>query len=98
MAGEGRVSREELLARMGIASDDFEDYVNKIALLVESLNKDEKRFYYRNNGRTVEQIAKSLGPDVTTEDIETLFRCVPRFEVFLALACCGHNPAPPPPH
>jgi hypothetical protein len=91
------VTSDELLNRMGIKRGDFEDYSKKVSLFLESLNEDEKRFYYRNNGRTVEQIAKSLGPDVTCEDVEKLFDCSPRTHILmLAIQCCGIKN--PPPH
>ena len=99
MTEKHEVTRQEILKRMAIKEADFHDYVKKISKFFDSLNEDERQFYIRNNGRTVEQIARSLGKDVTIADVELVFNQVPRVFQVCILACCGHNPpAPPPPN
>lgn len=97
MTDKRNVSPDELLKRMGIKERDFKEYVSKVSHLFNSLNKDEQQFYLKNNGRTLAQIAKSLGSDVTVGDVEVLWGGVPRIGEICILACCGHGPAPPPP-
>jgi hypothetical protein len=88
MAEQRDVPQEELLLRMGIKKDDFEDYKKKFSSFFASLNDDEKEFHIRNNKRTAEQIAKSLGSDVSVKDVEHLFRGAPHIDHIFPIGCC----------
>jgi hypothetical protein len=91
MAEQRDVPQEELLLRMGIKKDEWDDYKTKFSSFFASLNDEEKKFHIRNNERTAEEIAKSLGEDVTVKDIERLFKGVPHFEIMFPINCCRHH-------
>ena len=86
-----RPTREELLKRMGIEDANFRDYLKKSAHFVNSLDKNQKRFHLEHlPERTVEQVAESLGPDVTEEDVRLLFAEAPPIDGVMYVMCCKH--------
>lgn len=84
------MTREKMLDRMGITDEDFRDYLGKYSTFLNSLKHGQQEFHYAHAGRsTVEEVAKSLGPDVTAKDIERLFAECPPVEGILFARCCG---------
>jgi hypothetical protein len=88
MAERHPVSQEELLRRMGISKEEFDKFKTDTYSYYSSLDEKEKEFYVKNNSRTAKEIARSLGEDVTVEDIECLFAGAPRAEAVYFVACC----------
>jgi hypothetical protein len=84
-------TREELLHRMGINDPDFRDYLRKHVAFLKSLNSSQRKFHEKNTQtpRSVDAIAKSLGPDVTHEHIKNLFEEAPPVEGMAGVSCCS---------
>jgi hypothetical protein len=88
MSDKYHVSPDELLMRMKISKEEFDVYKSDVSKFLDDLDDSEKEFYVRNNARTAEQIAKSLGEDVTERDIEQLFAGAPCVDGMFLISCC----------
>jgi tellurite resistance protein len=88
MPDKHQVSPDELLKRMKISKEEFDLYKSDVSKFFDGLDGPEKEFYVRNNARTAEQIAKSLGDDVTAKDIEQLFAGAPCIRGMFVVSCC----------
>lgn len=64
-------TREELLRRLGLTDKELRDFLSKFMAFYRSLNEPQKRVIERTLP-TLEQAARSFGPDVTVQDIEAL--------------------------
>lgn len=83
------VTREQMLKRMGIKDEDLRDYLRKHNSFVQSLNTSQRKFHHRNTPKkSVSEVAKSLGPDVTSEHIKKLFKEAPPVRGMMSLSCC----------
>src|ERR1700747_925364 len=83
------VTREQMLKKMGIKDEDFKDYLKKHGSFLKSLNASQKKFHPTNTPKKkVAEVAKSLGPHVTTEHIKTLFKEAPPVRGLMAISCC----------
>jgi hypothetical protein len=83
------MTREQMLAPIGITEEDFGDYLTKYGSFLKSLKPGQREFHYDHAGRsTVEEVAKSLGPDVTAKDIERLFAECPPVDGVVSARCC----------
>jgi hypothetical protein len=88
--GEPSVTREQMLKRMGIKDDDFRDYLRKHTKFLKSLNASQKRFHHKNTPKKkVDEVAQSLGPNVTPEHVKSLFKEAPPVQGMMAVSCCG---------
>jgi hypothetical protein len=83
------MTRQQMLDLMGITDEDFRDYLRKYCSFLNSLEPRQREFHYDHAGRsTVEEVAKSLGPDVTAKDIEHLFAECPPVRGVVIMECC----------
>jgi hypothetical protein len=97
-APKGEITREHMLKRMGIKDEDFRDYLKKHASFVKSLNASQRKFHHQNTPKKkVADVAKSLGPEVTTEHIKKLFKEAPPVRGLMGVSCCGVKSPPPHP-
>ena len=86
------MTRQQMLDKIGITDEHFRDYLRKYCSFLNSLERIQRDFHYDHVGRsTVEEVAKSLGPDVSAKDIEHLFAECPPVEGILFARCCGLN-------
>ena len=84
-----RVDREDLLKRIGIDDGDFRDYLKKSVQFIDSLDREQRKFHLDHlPTRTIEQVAESLGPDVTEDDVRLLFAEAPPVEGVMFVMCC----------
>lgn len=83
------MTRDQMLARMGIGEADFRDYLQKYSKFVASLNEVQRKFHKKNApGKTVGKIARSLGPDASPEEVQELFQDAPADGLTLLINCC----------
>ena len=83
------MNRQEMLNRLGIKDQEFRDYLRKLCYFLNSLDAAQREFFYKHAGtKTVEELAKSFGPHVTTTDIEELLSECPPVNGVCFLACC----------
>lgn len=88
-ATNAEISREQMLKRMGIKDADFRDYLTKHAAFLKSLNASQRKFHHSNIPRKkVGEVAKSLGPDVTSEHVKRLFKEAPPVMGVMSVSCC----------
>jgi hypothetical protein len=89
---KAEVTREHILKRMKIKDEDFRDYLKKHSTFLKSLNANQRKFHHANAPKKkVVEVAKSLGPDVTTEHIKQLFKEAPPVRGLMALSCCRNQ-------
>jgi hypothetical protein len=89
---EASTAREQMLKQMGIKDEDFRDYLKKHAAFLKSLNAKQKNFHHKNTPKQkVAEVAKSLGPDVTTDHIKKLFKEAPPVQGVMAIRCCQNR-------
>jgi hypothetical protein len=79
------MTREQMLALLGIADADFRDFLTKLAAFRGSLNNDQLAFFHRSLP-TVEQVAQAFGPDCSVSDVEQLFTEAPPMN---GICCLG---------
>jgi hypothetical protein len=76
------MTREQMLAKLGIGDGDFRDYLEKSSKFIASLN--EAQLAYHTGSRpptaTTAQVSAWFGPDVTARDITELFAEAPPTE------------------
>ncbi len=83
------ITRAEMLTKMGISDADFRDYLTKHGTFLKSLNESQTAFHKRNNpGTPVNDIARSLGPGVTSTHVKTLFSELPPVQGVSPTNCC----------
>ena len=83
------MTRQEMLNRLGIKDHEFRDYLRKLCHFLNSLDATQREFHYKHAGtKTVEQLAKSFGPHVTTKDIEELLSECPPVHGICIVECC----------
>ncbi len=83
------MTRQEMLNRLGVKDEEFRDYLRKLCHFLKSLDAAQREFHYKHSAtKTVEQMAKSFGPDVTTKDVEELFSECPPVRGICILECC----------
>jgi hypothetical protein len=67
------MSRADMLKQMNITDADFTDYLNQYNTFFNGLNPNQKAFHLRNNKTRLGDIAASLGPTATPDDVQQLF-------------------------
>lgn len=83
------LTREQMLKKIGIKDEDFRDYLKKHTEFLNSLNDGQKEFHFKNRPKKkVKEIAQSLGPNVTSEQIKSLFEEAPPTLGVSAIGCC----------
>lgn len=86
------MTRRQMLDQIGITDEHFRDYLRKYSSFLKSLEPSQREFHYDHAGKsTVDEVAKSLGPDVTTKDIEQLFAESPPVHGICIIECCRHR-------
>lgn len=66
------MTREEMLAKLGISDEDFRDFLRKLEAFRRSLNPAQLEFFHRNLPTAI-QVAEAFGPTATVEEVEALF-------------------------
>jgi hypothetical protein len=90
-APESVVTHEQML-NMGIKDEDFKDYLKKHTKFLNSLNASQKKFHHRNTPKKkVDEVAKSLGPNVTQDHVKSLFKEAPPVQGLMAISCCRNR-------
>jgi hypothetical protein len=83
------MTRQQMLDEMGITDESFRDYLRKYCSFLNSLEPSQRAFHYEHAGQEgVEEVAKSLGPDVTAREIEHLFAECPPVRGIVVMQCC----------
>ena len=91
-APEPAVTHEQMLKKMGIKDEDFKDYLKKHTKFLNSLNASQKKFHHRNTPKKkVDEVAKSLGPNVTQDHVKSLFKEAPPVQGLMAISCCRNR-------
>ena len=83
------MTHDEMLNKMGIGKDDFHDYLKKYSDFYSSLKENQKGFHSRvTQGSTVDDLAKSLGPNAKPEHVQALFAKAPASESKVMISAC----------
>jgi hypothetical protein len=83
------MTRQQMLDQMGITDEGFRDYLKKFCSFLNSLDAHQREFHNKHSAKkTVEQFARSFGPDVTAKDIERLFAECPPNGGVIGMECC----------
>jgi hypothetical protein len=83
------LTREQMLKKIGLKDEDFRDYLKKHTEFLNSLNVSQKKFHFKNRPKKkVKEIAKSLGPNCTSEHIMLLFEEAPPVLGISPIGCC----------
>ena len=64
------MNRQQMLAKMGLSEDDFNDLVSKITNLRNSLNPAQKAAFDKSLP-TSQQLARSFSSDCSAADVES---------------------------
>jgi hypothetical protein len=79
----------ELLKRLNMSADDFNGYMAAYANFLNLLNAQQLAFHMKNNRKLAAQVARSLGPDVSVDDIKALFAAAPAdASGMMPVSCC----------
>ncbi len=78
--------KQEFLDRLGLSSEEFRDLIQKFVYFLEPLNEAQKDAV-RRSMPTIAEAARSLGPNVTPEQLgEILLEILEGIE-FVVLGC-----------
>jgi hypothetical protein len=82
-------STNDLLARLNMSAADFNGYLEAYASFLNLLNAQQLAFHKKNNHNLAAQVAKSLGPDVSVNDVKALFAAAPPdASGVMPVSCC----------
>lgn len=84
------MTREQMLAQLGISDPDFRDFLTKLAVFRDSLNADQLAFFHRSLP-TIQQVAQAFGPDCSIQDVEQLFGEAPPINGICCLGWMGRS-------
>jgi hypothetical protein len=73
------MTREEMLSKMHLSDQEFVSYIEKLTKFMSSLSEPQLRFHMRltRSGSKPEDAAKAFGPDLTAQELTTLFEGIP---------------------
>jgi hypothetical protein len=88
------MTRDEMHARLGLSPKDLTDLLNKYRDFHKGLSDAQKAVVTRSLP-SIEDAMKSFGPDVTPEDLQSLFdpdSTGAMFSMYVAVVASGHKP------
>ncbi|RXH56696.1 hypothetical protein [Granulicella sibirica] len=77
------MTREDMLIKMHLSEQEFVNYIEKLTKFMSSLTEPQLQFHMRltqqgsKSGVKAEDAAKAFGPQVTAEELTTLFESIP---------------------
>lgn len=78
----------QMLAEMGLTQPEFVAYQANLNAFIAGLPPNQQAFHIRNHGRTILEIARTLGPNATAADVQRLFGAAPNQAGVLVMSCC----------
>jgi hypothetical protein len=82
------MNHDEMLRKLGLTEAQYRDLMDKFLKFCQGLDEDQKKLV-RHNLPSLEQAAKSFGPDVSVEDFK---KFVGEKIIICGLGCMGgHN-------
>lgn len=88
------MTRDEMLKRMGLTSDGLNDLLKQYREFHDKL-KPEQQSVLKRSLPSLEDAAKSFGPDVTPKDLQDLFDPTSSgamFSMYVAVVATSHKP------
>jgi hypothetical protein len=87
------MTREEMLKKLGLTQEENDELMNSLGRFLQSLTPNQRRVF-KDLMPKPEDVARSFGPDVTIEDLQTLATPV---ALAGGVAFFAFVPPPPPP-